>query len=73
MNSTGSFTGKTSSTIIGINQEYDPRVKTTLRIKEHFILDIDKKEFTYVTNTNSPESIKIKILFEGINNIMNNS
>ena len=73
MNSTSTFVGKTCSTIIGINNTYDPRVKTTLRIREHFVLDIDRKEFSYVSSSDSPESAKNRIIFEGLNRIINNT
>ena len=42
------FVGKTCSTIIGINSSYNPDYLTTQRIKEHFVLDIDNKNFFFV-------------------------
>ena len=73
MNSTSTFVGKTCSTIIGINNTYDPKVKTTLRVREHFVLDIDRKEFSYVSSVDSPESAKNRVIFEGLNRIINNA
>ena len=72
MKGTSTFAGKTCSTIIGINNAYDPNVKTTLRIREHFVFDIDKKEFSYVSSGDVPESENNRIIFEGINRIIAN-
>ena len=72
MKGTSTFTGKTCSTIIGINNAYDPNIKTTLRIREHFVFDIDKKEFSYVSSGDVPESENNRMIFEGINRIISN-
>ena len=70
MNSSSTFVGKTCSCMIGINAPYDPKVKTTLRVKEHFVLDIDNKYFTYVSDTNSPESKRIASLLDTLPKIL---
>lgn len=72
MNSSSTFVGKTCSTMIGINNSYDPKVRTTLRIKEHFILDIDNKEFFYVSAENTPEVNKNRLLHDCIIKILKN-
>ena len=48
MNGTSRFVGKTCSSIIGILDEYNPKTLTTKRVKEHFVLDLDYKNFFYV-------------------------
>lgn len=73
MNSTSTFVGKTCSTMIGINNSYDPKIKTTLRIKEHFILDIDNKEFFYVSAENTREVNKNRLLHDCISKILKNT
>ena len=47
MSETSSFIDNTSSTMIGVFSEYDPEFLTTKNIKEHFVLDIDKKKFFF--------------------------
>ncbi len=48
MNGTSTFVGKTCSTLTGILSEYDPDVLTTSKIREHFVLDIDNKNFFFL-------------------------
>jgi hypothetical protein len=48
MSGTSTFVGKTSSTMTGILSVYDPEVLTTKKIKEHFVLDIDNKNFFFL-------------------------
>ena len=48
MNGTSTFVGKTCSTLTGILNEYDPNILTTSKIREHFVLDIDNKNFFFL-------------------------
>ena len=48
MTGSSTFVGKTCSTITGILNEYQPDVLTTQKIREHFVLDIDNKNFFYL-------------------------
>ena len=48
MNGTSTFVGKTCSTLTGILSEYNPNVLTTSKIREHFVLDIDNKNFFFL-------------------------
>ena len=48
MNGTSTFVGKTCSTLTGILNEYDSNVLTTSKIREHFVLDIDNKNFFFL-------------------------
>ena len=47
MNGTSTFVGKTCSTLTGILSEYDSSIITTSKIREHFVLDIDNKNFFF--------------------------
>ena len=60
------FVGKTCSTIIGINTSYSPDYITTQRIKEHFVLDIDGKNFFYVYSEDTEEVRKTMKLHDNI-------
>ena len=60
------FVGKTCSTIIGINSSYNPDYLTTQRIKEHFVLDIDNKNFFFVYSEDSEEVRNTMSLHENI-------
>ena len=60
------FVGKTCSTIIGINSSYNPDYLTTQRIKEHFVLDIDNKNFFFVYSEDSEEVRNTMTLHENI-------
>ena len=64
MNSSSTFVGKTCSCMIGINAPYDPKLRTTLRIKEHFVIDLDNKIFTYASESTSPETTRMKNLLD---------
>ena len=48
MNGTSTFVGKTCSTLTGILAEYDSSIITTSKIREHFVLDIDNKNFFFL-------------------------
>ena len=48
MSGTSTFVGKTCSTLTGILNEYDPELLTTKKIREHFVLDIDNKNFFFL-------------------------
>ena len=48
MNGTSTFVGKTCSTLTGILSEYDSSILTTSKIREHFVLDIDNKNFFFL-------------------------
>ena len=48
MSGTSHFVGKTCSTITGILNEYQQNVYTTKKIREHFVLDIDNKNFVFL-------------------------
>ena len=48
MSGTSTFVGKTSSTLTGILNPYDPEILTTKKISEHFVLDIDNKTFFFL-------------------------
>jgi len=48
MSGTSTFVGKTSSTMTGILSIYNPEILTTKKIKEHFVLDIDNKNFFFL-------------------------
>ena len=48
MTNSSNFVGKTCSTITGILNEYQPNVLTTQKIREHFVLDIDNKNFFFL-------------------------
>ena len=55
MSGTSTFVGKTCSTITGILNEYDPDILTTKKIKEHFVLDIDNKNFFFLYQEETEE------------------
>ena len=48
MKGTSTFVGKTCSTLTGILSEYNPEILTTSKIREHFVLDIDNKNFFFL-------------------------
>ena len=48
MSGTSTFVGKTCSTLTGILNEYNPELLTTKKIREHFVLDIDNKNFFFL-------------------------
>ena len=48
MSGSSTFVGKTCSTLTGILSEYDQQLMTTKKIREHFVLDIDNKNFFFL-------------------------
>ena len=66
------FVGKTFSSMIGINSAYSPEYLTTQRIKEHFVLDIDNKNFFFVYSEDSEEVKNTLILHENIKKAIRN-
>ena len=66
MNSSSSFVGKTCSTLTGILEDYNPEVYTTKKINEHFVLDIDNKNFFYVYAKETQEIKDTFVLFNYI-------
>ena len=68
MSGTSTFVGKTSSTMTGILSVYAPDVMTTRKIKEHFVLDIDNKNFFYLYQEDNEEVGKTMELYTYIKN-----
>jgi hypothetical protein len=66
MNGTSTFVGKTCSTITGILSQYKPEVLTTKKIKEHFVLDIDEKNFFFLYQEETEEVKDIMTLYQYI-------
>ena len=66
MNSKSVFVGKTSSTITGILGKYNPDVLTTTKIRQHFVLDIDNSNITYLFQEETDEVKKTLELFDYI-------
>ena len=62
MTGASTFVGKTCSTLTGILNEYKPDVLTTQKIREHFVLDIDNKNFFYLYSEETEEVKKTMIL-----------
>ena len=56
------FIGKVSSSMMGICCEFDPNLKTTNKIKEHFVLNIDDKILSYSCDENTDQGDNNKIL-----------
>ena len=59
MTGNSTFVGKTCSTITGILNEYIPDVLTTQKIREHFVLDIDNKNFFFLYSEETEDVKKI--------------
>jgi len=62
------FIDNTYSTMVGVLSEYDPEIFSNKIIKEHFVLDIDKKNFFFFYQE---ENYKVKdtmILYSYIKN-----
>ena len=55
MNGSSTFVGKTCSTLTGILSEYNPDILTTSKIREHFVLDIDNKNFFFLYQEESDD------------------
>jgi len=68
MTGTSTFVGKTSSTMTGILSVYDPNIMTTKKIKEHFVLDIDNKNFFYLYQEDNDEVQETMELYTYIKN-----
>ena len=66
MNGSSTFVGKTCSTITGILSEYNPELLTTKKIKEHFVLDIDNKNFFFLYQEETEEVKDIMTLYQYI-------
>ena len=47
MSETSTFIDNACPTMIGVSSKYDPEFLATKEINEHFVFDIDKKEFFY--------------------------
>ena len=68
MNGSSTFVGKTCSTITGILSQYKPEVLTTKKIKEHFVLDIDEKNFFFLYQEETEEVKDVMTLYQYIKN-----
>jgi len=68
MSGSSTFVGKTCSTITGILNKYDSDVLTTKKISEHFVLDIDKKNFFFLFQEETKEVKETIQLYEYIKN-----
>jgi len=68
MSGTSTFVGKTSATMTGILSEYDKDIMTTKKIKEHFVLDIDNKNFFYLYQEENDEVKDTMALYTYIKN-----
>ena len=66
MTGKSTFVGKTSSTLTGILSKYDPELLTTKKIREHFVLDIDNKNFFYIYQEETKEVTDVMTLFSYI-------
>ena len=68
MSGTSTFVGKTCSTITGILSEYDKDLLTTKKIREHFVLDIDNKNFFFLYQEETDEVKETMDLYTYIKN-----
>ena len=68
MSGASTFVGKTCSTLTGILSEYDENLLTTKRIKEHFVLDIDNKNFFFLYQEENDEVRDTMTLYNYIKN-----
>ena len=68
MSGSSTFVGKTCSTITGILSEYDPELLTTKKIREHFVLDIDNKNFFFLYQEETEEVQDTMTLYNYIKN-----
>jgi hypothetical protein len=66
MSGASTFVGKTCSTITGILNEYDPELLTTKKIREHFVLDIDNKNFFFLYQEESEDVKETMCLYNYI-------
>ena len=68
MSGSSTFVGKTCSTITGILSEYDQEILTTKKIREHFVLDIDNKNFFFLYQEETEEVKDTMSLYTYIKN-----
>ena len=68
MSGSSTFVGKTCSTITGILSEYDQDILTTKKIREHFVLDIDNKNFFFLYQEETDEVKDTMSLYTYIKN-----
>ena len=68
MSGSSTFVGKTCSTITGILSEYDQDILTTKKIREHFVLDIDNKNFFFLYQEETEEVKDTMSLYTYIKN-----
>ena len=68
MSGTSTFVGKTCSTLTGILSEYDSELLTTKKIREHFVLDIDNKNFFFLFQEETEEVKETMDLYSYIKN-----
>ena len=66
MSGTSTFVGKTCSTLTGILTQYNPDILTTKKIKEHFVLDIDNKNFFFLYQEETDEVKETMTLYSYI-------
>ena len=66
MTGTSTYVGKKSSTMTGILSKYDPELLTTQKIKEHFVLDIDNKNFFFLFQEENDDVKEIMCLYSYI-------
>ena len=62
MTGSSKLVGKTCSTLTGILNEYQPDILTTKKITEHFVLDIDNKNFFFLYSEETEDVKKTMIL-----------
>ena len=68
MSGSSTFVGKTCSTLTGILSEYDQDILTTKKIREHFVLDIDNKNFFFLYQEETEEVKDTMSLYTYIKN-----
>ena len=73
LNGDSPFVGKTCSTLTGILNEYDSGYDLTSKIREHFVLDIDNKNFFFLCNEEKEEAKETILLHNYIKNCIQES
>ena len=68
MSGSSTFVGKTCSTITGILSEYNQDILTTKKIREHFVLDIDNKNFFFLYQEETEDVKETMTLYSYIKN-----
>ena len=68
MTGSSTFVGKTCSTLTGILSEYNSDILTTKKIREHFVLDIDNKNFFFLYQDETDEVRDTMTLYSYIKN-----